>query len=77
MKVAQGFAPAHVTGIFEICDESEEPIYQGSIGAGVSIKRGVRTKVTIDEASKKTLEIWINGHKTSSADVSEMVIEDF
>ena len=77
MKVAQGFAPAHVTGIFEICDESEEPVYQGSIGAGVSIKRGVRTKVTIGEASKKTLEIWINGHKTSSANVSEMVIEDF
>ncbi|MCW4053052.1 MAG: GHMP kinase [Candidatus Bathyarchaeota archaeon] len=77
MKVAQGFAPAHVTGIFKICDESDEPAYQGSIGAGISIKRGVRTKTTIDESSKKRLEIWINGQKTASANVSEMVIKDF
>ncbi len=77
MKVAQGFAPAHVTGIFEICDEVDELLYRGSIGAGVSIKRGVWTKTTIDEASKEELEIWINGQKTDSANVSETVIKDF
>jgi pantoate kinase len=77
MKVAQGFAPAHVTGIFEICDKMEEPLFQGSIGAGVSIRRGVWTKTTIDETAKEKLEIWINGQKTNSANVSEKVIKDF
>ncbi len=77
MKVAQGFAPAHVTGIFEICDNINEPLYQGSIGAGVSIRRGVWTKTTIDETAKEKPEIWINGQKTHSANVSEVVIEDF
>lgn len=77
MKTAEAFAPAHITGLFQICDEPAHPLYKGSRGAGISIKRGVKTKVIIKNTLENDLEIWINGCKTASASVSETVTKDF
>ncbi|KPV63981.1 MAG: Pantoate kinase [Candidatus Bathyarchaeota archaeon BA2] len=74
MKEFTAFSPGHITGLFQICDEAEEPLLKGSRGAGVSITRGVITKIRIEKAPKTSFEIRINGHGVKSAKVSECVI---
>jgi len=70
---AKAFCPGHTTGFFEICDESDEPLKRGSRGAGVSIKIGVTTEVTIEGSSSAKIETYING-KVSSAPVTMSVV---
>jgi pantoate kinase len=77
MRTAEAFAPAHITGLFQIYDKPVNLLYKGSKGAGVSLKLGVTTRVNVEEASEKRWAIWINGQKTSSAKVSEAVVDDF
>ena len=48
MKEFKAFSPAHITGFFEICDNNKEPLLKGSRGAGISLKKGVTTKVKIN-----------------------------
>jgi pantoate kinase len=74
MKELTAFSPGHITGLFQICDEAENPLLKGSRGAGVSITRGVTTKIRIEKASKTSFEIRINGNSVKSAKVSECVI---
>jgi len=74
MKEFAAFSPGHITGLFQICDHAEEPLLKGSRGAGVSITRGVVTKVGIERAPKTSFEIRINGNGVESACVSECVI---
>ena len=74
MKEFTAFSPGHITGLFQICDEVEDPLLKGSRGAGVSITRGVVTKVRIERAPKTSFEIRINGNGVESARVSECVI---
>ena len=74
MKEFAAFSPGHITGLFQICDEPEDPLLKGSRGAGVSIARGVVTKVHIEKAPKTSYEIRINGNGVESARVSEFVI---
>jgi len=74
MREFAAFSPGHITGLFQICDHAEEPLLKGSRGAGVSITRGVITKVGIERAPKKSFEIRINGNRVESAKVSECVI---
>jgi pantoate kinase len=74
MKEFAAFSPGHITGLFQICDEAEEPLLKGSRGAGVSITRGILTKVRIERAPKTSFEIRINGNGVESAKVSECVI---
>jgi len=69
---AKAFCPGHITGLFEICDEFNEPLKRGSRGAGVSIKMGVTTEVTIEESSSTRIEVNING-RVSSAPVTMSV----
>ncbi len=73
MKAAKAFAPAHVTGIFEICDATDDLRKKGSRGAGVCINQGVYTKVTLEKSSKNRMEIWVNRTRSSLAEVSETV----
>ena len=73
MKEFAAFSPGHITGFFQICDHAEEPLLKGSRGAGVSITRGVITKVRIERAPKTSFEIRINGNGVESAKVSESV----
>ena len=43
MTEATAFSPGHITGLFQVFDQSEDPLLQGSRGAGVSITQGVTT----------------------------------
>jgi len=61
MNQVKAFSPCHLTGFFQICDESTDPLHVGSRGAGVSLSQGVTTTVKIDESSTSSIEIKING----------------
>jgi pantoate kinase len=65
----------HLTGIFEIKDSSENTLEKGSLGAGLSIKRGVQTSVSYNE--QPNVDIYFNNEKTHStySAVTEKVIE--
>ena len=76
MREFAAFCPGHITGIFQICDQTADPLKEGSRGAGVSIAKGVTTRVRIRNSSKNSFKIRING-KTKSAKVSERVINAF
>lgn len=77
MKTVEAFAPAHITGLFQICDKPADPTHKGSRGAGVSIQRGVKTSVTVQDAVEKRVVVTINGHRAPHAKVSETVAKEF
>jgi pantoate kinase len=77
LKEAKAFSPAHITGFFQICDQSNDPLLKGSRGAGVSITQGVTTKVQVEKSAKASIKIAINGNTTNSALVSEHVANAF
>ncbi|MFX1285541.1 MAG: pantoate kinase [Promethearchaeota archaeon] len=66
---------SHLTGIFEISDESSNLLYQGSRGAGLSINRGVTT--TVRRAKSSNVEIFFDGMKKTEleAAVTSRVLE--
>ena len=49
---AKAFSPAHITGFFKAELEDNEPNQLGSIGAGFSIQKGVRTTVNVRSKTK-------------------------
>jgi len=75
MREAAAFAPGHLTGFFQICDEADDPLLKGSRGAGFSITRGVHTRVEAEPAGRSSVTISINGEVTRAAVVSENVVE--
>ena len=77
MREFAAFSPGHITGIFRIHDQPEDPLKKGSWGAGVSIASGVTTRVHIRNSSRNSFKIRINGKSTRSAKVSEHVINTF
>jgi pantoate kinase len=74
MKVARAFSPCHITGFFQIFDNSLNPLYIGSRGAGVSLSSGIETIVAVKKASEVSAEIKINGVVQDSAEVSKQVM---
>ena len=72
MKV-RAFAPGHITGFFQICDEADDPLQKGSRGAGVTISYGVTTTVEAETSDTTETHITING-SVRPAPVSEAVI---
>ncbi|MGY5864264.1 MAG: hypothetical protein RTV41_06640 [Candidatus Thorarchaeota archaeon] len=46
---AKAFVPGHVTGIFRIFDENDDPLRCGSTGAGFSVSIGTETTVSVME----------------------------
>ena len=77
MEEAGAFAPCHITGFFQIFDESANALNVGSRGAGVSLSTGVKTLVKIRRSSKSFFQVFINGVVSDSADVSEHVVKAF
>lgn len=77
MEEAKAFAPCHITGFFQIHDQSADALHVGSIGAGISLERGVRTTVRVEKASGNCLRVRVNGSVSNSANVSERVAEAF
>ncbi len=54
------YSPGHITGFFIICDENSDPLYKGSMGAGIVTSRGVKTSVSVKESDERKLNIYIN-----------------
>jgi pantoate kinase len=77
MEEASAFAPCHITGFFQIFDESANALNVGSTGAGVSLSLGVKTLVKVRRSSENFFQVFINGAVSDSADVSEHVIKAF
>lgn len=77
MKEAAAFAPCHVTGVFQIFDESADALCVGSKGAGVSLNLGVRTTVNIRKDQGHRLRVNINNRESNSAQVSKHVVNAF
>jgi pantoate kinase len=67
------FAPAHITGFFEISMNSN-PLYCGSRGAGVSIEHGVITTVRAIHSDSNDINIKINGINADNFPISVNVI---
>lgn len=75
MREASAWAPGHITGFFQICDQPEDPLLKGSRGCGASIGEGVRTRVAVEPADSGSRSISINGQVTGEAIVSENVLD--
>jgi len=77
MGTATAFAPGHLTGLFQICDQAANPLHKGARGSGVSLDLGVYTTVTTKPADATSWTIKINGKQTDGAFVSENVLSKF
>ncbi len=77
MMMAEVFSPCHITGFFQIVNGPRDPLYVGSRGGGVCLKRGVKTVVTVERSSSPTFEVSINGVPSNSAEVSKHVLNMF
>jgi pantoate kinase len=76
MGTCTAFAPGHLTGLFQICDQDADPLKRGARGSGASLDLGVYTKVTAEHANSTSWSVKINGKQTD-AFVSENVLKKF
>jgi pantoate kinase len=77
MMEAKAFAPGHLTGVFQICTEGNDPLYWGARGSGVSITRGVHTHVIAEISRRPQQTIYINEEPMVDAHVSENVLNKY
>ena len=77
MSEAKAFAPGHLTGLFQICTEGNDPLLWGARGSGVSLTRGVTTKVNAEPSDRPLYEVYINGEEMIDAFVSESVLSKY
>jgi pantoate kinase len=70
---AKAFVPGHVTGIFRIFDEYENPLRCGSTGAGFSVTIGTVTSVSVMEHSSLEITTDYNNERID-AQVTKTVI---
>lgn len=71
---AKTFVPGHVTGIFRIFDNYDDPLRCGSMGAGFSVAIGTVTSVSV--VDNPTLEITTDYNKQRiDAQVTKTVIQ--
>ncbi|MDC0170201.1 GHMP kinase [Candidatus Nitrosopelagicus sp.] len=78
--MATAFCPAHITGFFKAELDKEDSKQLGSLGAGFSIQKGVKTTVTIRERTKHDISdfaIKVNGFESGDMRVSELVLSRF
>jgi pantoate kinase len=76
-KVVTAFSPTHITGFFQICDQSRDVLFNGSKGAGFSLTKGVKTTVHVRKSVRSSVKIKINGDTTESAEVSKSTADIF
>ena len=74
MRTASAYAPGHLTGFFQICDQPDDPLLKGSRGAGFSIDRGVRTMVQVEASDRDAITVIMDGAVTGEAVVTENVV---
>jgi pantoate kinase len=80
LKQAKAFAPAAISSFFQIHDtENGKPIADlervGAIGGGFGLEKGVTTSVTVQEAEKTEISVFINGKLAAEAKTSQQVVE--
>ncbi|MFW9787984.1 MAG: pantoate kinase [Candidatus Thorarchaeota archaeon] len=74
VQTAKAFVPGHVTGIFRIFDEYDDPLRCGSTGAGFSVTIGTVTTVSV--VDHPSLEITTEYNKERvDAKVTKTVIQ--
>ena len=77
--VAKAFSPAGISSFFEICDSTDDGKTitdlerVGSRGGGFGIQKGVLTEVTVSEAKKSCIRVFINGKPAPEADTTRAV----
>lgn len=76
MKKASAFAPGHISGFFQVCDESDDLKKKGSRNCGPCIGAGVSTEVEVKRSSNLMLEIWVNGQRNPRAKTSRWVAKE-
>ena len=78
-KIAKAFAPAGISSFFEICDRTGDgkPIvdleHVGSRGGGFGVQKGVLTEVSVSEAKKSSVSVFINGKFAPEAETTRTV----
>ena len=80
IMMATAFCPAHITGFFKAELDKEDSKQLGSLGAGFSIQKGVKTTVTVREKTKHDISdfaIKVNGFESGDMRVSELVLNRF
>lgn len=75
ISIGKAYSPSHITGFYsEINDESI--VKHGSLGAGISISKGVTTEVKLYPHDTNNVKISINGMISKDAIVSKFIIND-
>ena len=77
VSISKAFSPGHLTGFFAT-DKIAQIInsnFNGSIGAGFSISKGIKTTVKVYNDFGKSYKILINGIDYFDAKVSRFVVE--
>ena len=78
--MASAFCPAHITGFFKAELDEKDPNRLGSLGAGFSIQKGVKTTVNVRPKTKHDINnygIRVKGFNTGDIRVSEYVLNEF
>ena len=78
ISVSKAYSPGHVTGFFSTEEQEGSKLdfkFQGSLGAGFSIDRGITSTVRIYPSSDKNYEIKLNGLWNCELRVSKCVTE--
>jgi len=77
MQQASAYSPSHITGFFEILDNASDLTTRGSLGAGVSLAKGVKTNVSLRRGTRTRISIQINGQTVRHAQVSAYVAKKY
>lgn len=77
VSIAKAFSPGHITGFFatDKTVQMTHPNFNGSLGAGFSISKGIFTTVKVFNDFSKNYRILVNGVDSFDAKVSKFVIE--
>lgn len=75
MKKSSAFAPGHISGFFQVYDESDDPAKIGSRNCGPCITSGVLTEVKIDDNSSG-IKVYVNDKETEHAKTTETAVKE-
>ena len=79
-KTSKAFSPAGISSFFEICDRTADgkPITNlervGARGGGFGIGKGVLTEVSVSDAEKTDVEVYINRKPFPEAETTRTVV---
>src|SRR6476619_8161858 len=76
ISIAKAYSTSHITGFYSEV-KNDSALNRGSLGAGVSIRKGVKTTVELYDSEKSNFVIRINGVNTKDEIVSKFVIDEF